>query len=256
MTVEAKNPPAKGRLPAPAMRELEKRLGRRFRRAERLREALTHPSVFHEARQSGDDNQRLEYLGDAVLQLLCTEYLFKQYPRAREGDLTQQRARLVNRQAMCDLARQLDIGSHLIMSRSEEANDGRRRQSNLADAIEAVIGAIHIDGGWKAAQKFGVRVLEPFWAARGSDIIADNPKGALQELLQAIAPETPVYSVLKEEGPDHARQFLVAVEWQGKRLGSGSGPSKKEAEASAAAAALRDRSWTEPSRESPPGAPS
>lgn len=230
------------------MNELKKRIGRRFwRHGSLLRQALTHPSAPAVIR--GDDrgdNQRLEFLGDAVLQLLCTEYLYGAHPDSNEGDLTKIRANLVNRQAMCALAVQLDLGAHLLMSRSEEANEGRSRSSNLADAMEAVIGAIYLDGGWPAARKFAARVLAPFWASQAPDVGATNPKGQLQETLQAIAPEAPNYVTLGESGPCHAREFMVAVEWRGRRLGTGTGNSKKEAESSAAAAALRLRSWLGP----------
>jgi len=230
------------------MNELKKRIARRFwRHGSLLRQALTHPSAPLAIR--GDirgDNQRLEFLGDAVLQLLCTEYLYAASPDASEGDLTKIRANLVNRQAMCALAVQLDLGPQLLMSRSEEANEGRNRSSNLADAMEAVIGAIYLDGGWPAAKKFSDRVLAPFWASQEADIGASNPKGRLQEALQAIAQEAPNYVVLDESGPGHAREFKVAVEWRGRQLGTGTGNSKKEAESSAAAAALRLRSWLGP----------
>ncbi len=240
------------------MNDLKKTLGRRFwRHGSLLRQALTHPSAPHAVR--GDDpadNQRLEYLGDAVLQLLCTEHLYKAHPDASEGDLTKTRATLVNRQAMCSLATRLDLGPLLIMSRSEESNDGRSRPSNLADAMEAVIGAIYLDGGWGAAQKFAARVLAPFWESLETDDHAMNPKGRLQEVLQSIAPEPPTYLVLDERGPGHARSFTVAVEWRGRRLATGSGSSKKEAESSAAAAALRIQNWRGQPPSTAPAGPS
>lgn len=231
------------------MTELKKRLARRFwRHGSLLRQALTHPSAPLVLRgDNGGDNQRLEYLGDAVLQLLCTEYLYGAHPEATEGDMTKIRANLVNRQAMCALAIELDLGAHLIMSRSEESNDGRNRPSNLADAMEAVIGAIYVDGGWPAARKLTARVLAPFWASQETDAGATNPKGRLQEVLQAIAPEAPNYITIEETGPGHLREFKVAVEWRGRRLATGTGNSKKEAESSAAAAALEHRSWLAPS---------
>lgn len=240
------------------MNELKKRLGRRFwRHSSLLQQALTHPSV--PPKESGErppDNQRLEYLGDAVLQLLCTEHLYNAHPTANEGELTKSRSSLVNRQVMWDLAVQLDLGPCLVMSRSEEANDGRSRPSNLADAMEAVIGAIYLDGGWSAAQKFGARILQPFWRSLEMDHQTLNPKGRLQEILQAIVPEAPNYSTIEEKGPGHARSFTVVVEWQGNRLATGTGKSKKEAEANAAAAALRNQNWTVHARGPGPRQPS
>lgn len=228
------------------MNELKKSLGRRFwRHGSLLQQALTHPSA--PPNQSGErppDNQRLEFLGDAVLQLLCTEHLYNSHPDANEGELTKIRSSLVNRQVMCDLALQLDLGKHLVMSRSEEANDGRRRPSNLADAMEAVIGAIYLDGGWPASRKFSDRILRPFWKSLEKDLQTLNPKGRLQEILQAIVPEAPVYNTIEEKGPGHDRSFTVVVEWQGKRLGTGAGKSKKEAESNAAAAALQQQNWS------------
>ncbi|HPA20230.1 MAG TPA: ribonuclease III [Verrucomicrobiae bacterium] len=227
------------------MTDLKKRLGRRFwRHGTLLQEALTHPSVPPgESGERPADNQRLEYLGDAVLQLLCTEYLYESQPSANEGELTKGRASLVNRQVMCALALQLDLGRHLVLSRSEEANGGRVRPSNLADAMEAVIGAIYLDGGWGAAQRFAARVLKPFWQSLETDLHALNPKGRLQEILQAITPEAPTYTTIEERGPGHARSFTVVVEWRGRRLASGTGKSKKEAESNAAATALNLQNW-------------
>ena len=240
------------------MNELKKRLGRRFwRHGSLLRHALTHPSLPLTHRgDDAADNQRLEYLGDAVLQLLCTEHLYNAHPEANEGDLTKIRSNLVNRQAMCALALQLELGPLLIMSRSEEVNGGRTRPSNLADAMEAIIGAIYLDGGWRAAQKFSARILAPFWESLETDDRALNPKGRLQEVLQAIAPEAPTYVTIEERGPGHARSFTVAAEWRGRRLASGSGKSKKEAESNAAAAALRLQNWLAPAPATPRHEPS
>lgn len=240
------------------MNELKKKLGRRFwRHGSLLRQALTHPSSPGAFRgDDAADNQRLEYLGDAVLQLLCTEYLYGAHPDANEGDLTKLRSTLVNRQAMCELAIQLELGPLLIMSRSEEFNGGRTRPSNLADAVEAVIGAVYLDGGWGAAQKFGARILAPFWKSLATDDHALNPKGRLQEVLQAIAAEAPTYVTLEEHGPGHARSFTVAVEWRGRRLATGSGKSKKEAESNAAGVALRHQNWLAPAPSTAPPEPS
>ncbi len=222
---------------------LEELAGHRFQDRGILTEALTHPSVIHEGRRRVPDNQRLEFLGDAVLQMLCTEYLYDQLAGAREGDMTKRRAFMVNREAMCQLARRIGLGRHLILGRNEAASGGHDRPSNLSDAMEAVIGAVYRDGGWEAARRMGRTLLEPFWREQRSDAASDNPKGRLQEILQGMSPDAPEYVTLSAEGPDHAKTYDVEVRWRGRKLGRGTGASKKEAESRAAAAALAAEGW-------------
>ena len=220
--------------------EFQRRLGHVFTDPVLLRQALTHASFGHEKRQRLPDNQRLEFLGDAVLQLAVTEELYRRFPDLPEGRLTILRARLVNRHHLQALAQGLVLGDHLILGRGEENSLGRQRGSILADAVEAVIGAIFADGGWAAAQPIVLRLLEPSLAAIAveSDSGKANPKGSLQEKLQADGEHPPAYRCLSETGPAHARVYEVVVEWQGRELGRGQGPSKKEAETRAAEAAL------------------
>ena len=218
--------------------DLQAQLGYQFHDPELLKLSLTHPSVAHEQGLPVHTNQRLEFLGDAVLQLVLTRELYDKFPEFGEGPLTKARAKLVNRRSLADRARQLGLGAHLIVSRGEEISGGRDRPSALADTFEALLGAIFLDGGFDAARQF---VLNQFLAAFGqlSAIpILENPKGELQELLQAYSSEAPRYHVVSVSGPDHDRVFECTVHHAGMELARGRGRSKKSAESEAALAAL------------------
>jgi ribonuclease-3 len=218
--------------------ELQERLGYRFRNLTLLRLALTHPSVAHEQGSPIQTNQRLEFLGDAILQLVLTRELYEKFPTFGEGPLTKARAKLVNRRTLAERARHLGIGQHLILSRGEELHDGRERPSSLADAYEALLGAILLDGGFGAAHDF---ILSQFQSAFGGLTaipILENPKGELQEMLQAVSSEAPQYRVVSASGPDHDRVFECTVHHGGSELARGRGKSKKSAESEAALAAL------------------
>jgi len=221
------------------LQQLQKTIRYQFKDIRLLVEALTHPSLAHEKGHTRSHNQRLEFLGDAVLQLMLTDRIFALHPDWPEGKLTQIRAHLANRHALYQRAKAIDLGKYLLLGKGEEANGGRDRLSNLADAFEALLGAIYLDGGVRAARRF---VNEQFRAELKKvrqDIPQHNPKGQLQELLQARSPANPVYRVTHESGPDHNKHFEVVVEWEGREIGRGSGPSKKHAEAAAALMALR-----------------
>ena len=223
-----------------SLEEFQQRLGHSFADGSLLRQALTHASFGHEKRQRLPDNQRLEFLGDAVLQLAVTAELYRRFPELPEGRLTVLRARLVNRHHLQALAQELGLGDHLILGRGEEISQGRQRGSILADAMEAVIGAVYSEAGWEGVGTIILRLLEPSLAAisnEGEGTKA-NPKGSLQEKLQAEGEHPPVYRCLSETGPAHARVYEVVVEWQGRELGRGQGASKKEAETRAAQTAL------------------
>jgi len=222
------------------LEEFEQRLGHTFADGDLLRQALTHASFGHEKRQRLPDNQRLEFLGDAVLQLAVTNELYGRFPAMTEGQLTKLRAQLVNKVHLQSVARELGLGEHLILGRGEEISQGRERGSILADAMEAVIGAVYAEAGWETARGIILRLLEPSLVAMSgeSDAAAANPKGALQEKLQAEGDNPPAYRCVSESGPAHARVYEVVVEWQGRELGRGQGASKKEAETRAAQAAL------------------
>lgn len=220
------------------MDKLETILGHTFRDPALLQLALTHGSVGYEHQRPQADNQRLEFLGDAVLQLTLSHLLFHQLPQADEGVLTKARAQLVSTKALARVARRLNLGPHLIMGRGEEANGGRDRDSSLADALEAIAGAIHLDAGNQAAQKFAAHIFSEDLRSIGKGDLEANPKGLLQEQIQAVSTECLVYTIVDEEGPDHAKQFVAAVSWREAELGRGSGRSKKDAETQAAQAAL------------------
>ena len=218
--------------------ELQGTIGYEFRDPALLELALTHPSVAHEQGVPVQTNQRLEFLGDAVLQLVLTRELYDKFPTFGEGPLTKARAKLVNRRTLAERARQLGLGKNLILSRGEEMHGGRDRPAALADTFEALLGAIFLDGGFEVARAF---ILGLFLSAFGQlEVIPilENPKGELQELLQAKSSEAPRYSVVSATGPDHDRIFECTVHHDGVELARGQGKSKKIAESEAALAAL------------------
>jgi ribonuclease III len=204
--------------------------------------ALTHPSLMREETAATppppQHNQRLEYLGDAVIQLVLSRELYEKFPSAPEGLLTKARAEMVNRRTLAERGRGLGLGNCLRLSRGEEISGGRQRASTLADTFEAVMGALFLDGGYEPAQ---VCILRLFREAFG-ELLAipnlDNPKGELQELLQAHSAEPPRYMLVTATGPDHDRVFECTVHHAGAELGRGSGKSKKAAESQAAQDAL------------------
>ncbi len=225
------------------MHPLEERIRYQFRNPQLLTEALTHPSVAHERQRRHFDNQRLEFLGDAVLQLVITEYLFARYHEAGEGRLTTRRSRLVSREALKINAVQLDLGRHLLMGRGEEASGGRQRDSTLSDAYEALLGAIYLDSDLETVRRFILEQMQAELERLEEEPLEVNPKGQLQELLQAISPRSPVYELLSQHGREHEKTFSVRVVWENQVLGEGSGRSKKQAETAAALSALKDQRW-------------
>jgi ribonuclease-3 len=218
---------------------LQTRLGYTFRDAGLLRLALTHPSVTHEAPGNTPHNQRLEFLGDAVLGLVLTHELYEKFAAYGEGPLTKARAQMVNRRTLTAQARRLELGAHLILSHGEELSGGRQRPGALADAFEALLGAIFMDGGYAPAREFILRCFRDAFGELTEIPNLENPKGELQELLQTGCSEAPLYELTHASGPDHDREFECAVLHRGKELGRGRGKSKKEAESQAALAALR-----------------
>jgi len=218
-------------------------MGYEFRDRNLLRQAMTHPSLSAERKDAGNDNQRLEFLGDAVLQLVLTEILFRRLPKDPEGRLTQLRASVVAKPALAACARRLELGPVLRLGKGEDANSGRERESNLADAFEALIGALHLDGGMDVSRKVLERVMQPTIEAALRGESESNPKGKLQELLQAIHADIPLYNIVSEEGPDHLKQFVSEVVWRGRPLALGRGTSKKAAEIDAARNALERKAW-------------
>jgi ribonuclease III len=220
---------------------LEQAIGYRFRRPELLERALTHRSAVSQDATTGirADNEQLEYLGDSVLGLLVSDYLVGAFPEWTEGQLSKSRARLVNAASLCISAQRLNLGSYLHLGKGEEKTGGREKPALLADAFEAVVAAIYLDGGLVAAQEFVKRaVLDVAIDKEGSRLELSDHKSALQEFLQARGLPSARYAVLREAGPDHQKTFWMQVDVPGLVHTTGVGSNKKEAEQSAAAQAL------------------
>lgn len=230
-------------IPRTLMNPLEERIGYKFRNSLLLAEALTHSSISLERKNYPFDNQRLEFLGDAVLQLVVTEHLYHLFPDFSEGELTKLRTRIVSRAGLKTHATAMGLGAHLMMGRGEDASGGRGRASTLADAFEALIGAMYLDGGYKVTQEFILREAREAFAQIAQKPVEINPKGILQELLQSMAPTAPLYEVISQSGPEHQKYFECRVVWDGRELARGSGRSKKQAEVEAATNALSSRLW-------------
>jgi ribonuclease-3 len=225
------------------MDQLEKRLGYTFRDKRLLETALTHSSYANESRgQKLSSNERLEFLGDSVLGMLTAEYLYRTRKDLPEGDLTRLRASLVCEQSLVEVARMLGLGEWLKLGHGEEAGGGRKRPSILADAVEAVLAAIYLDGGQEEAR----RVVESFLLNHASKArlhILDY-KTLIQELVQRESGQTLAYVLVDETGPDHAKIFRTEVRLNGVPVGTGTGRSKKEAEQAAAREAYQHLSGT------------
>lgn len=220
--------------------DLEKRIGVSFKDDNLLKEALTHRSyinenpswpVFH--------NERLEYLGDAVLELVVTEYLFKTYTNHQEGELTSFRAALVNYQMLSRVAREMKLEDSLYLSRGEAKDEGKAREVILANAFEALVGAIYLDQGYAIISDFIGRFLILHLSEVIENKLYRDPKSLLQEIAQEKFKITPMYKVLRENGPDHNKNFIVGVFFGEEFIAEGSGTSKQEAESSAARTALK-----------------
>lgn len=218
--------------------------GYRFNNGELLRNALTHSSYSNESaygKKSGDaetDNERLEFLGDAVLELVVSEFIYNMYPELSEGDMTKLRASIVCESTLSGTSKKLGIGGKILMGRGEERTGGRERGSILADCFEAIAGAIFLDGGIDASKKFILDNLAGFIKSSRESFMTSDYKTRLQEEIQKHSKEPLVYSVIREEGPAHDRTFAVELTHCGKVLAEGQGKSKKEAEQSCAKQAL------------------
>ena len=216
------------------VKELQNRIGYVFRNEELMENALTHSSYANERGKSRVfSNERLEFLGDSVLGFMTAEYLFEKYPSRPEGEMTRIRAELVCEHSLAATAEELELGAVLLLGKGEEQNGGRRRRSILADAVEALLAAIYLDGGMEPARAF---VLDHILAEKPTELT--DYKTALQERVQAAGGVSPQYRIIDEYGPDHAKTFVARVEIDGEPAGEGSGRTKKEAEQSAARAAL------------------
>lgn len=201
--------------------------------------ALTHSSYAYENKLSLVDNyERLEYLGDAVLKLVVSEYLFERFPEYREGDLTKIRAVVVSDARLADMARDINLGDYIIFGASEAKSGGRNKNSNLACAFEALLGAMHLDGRHEEVRTFLQTHLDDLVTAIDESKTKDNYKAVLQELTQADGGTLPNYRTVQETGPSHNRTFFVEVYISGEMMGGGAGKSKKEAQQAAAKQAL------------------
>src|ERR1700721_3107311 len=234
------------------MNPLEQRIGYKFRNSLLLAEAMTHPSLGHETQRHHFDNQRLEFLGDAVLQLIFTEHLFRLFPHFSEGQLTKLRSRLVSREGLKVHSINIGLGTFLMMGRGEEASGGRQRASILADAFEALVGAVYLDSNLEGVRRFVLDEAQQDIQRLTHQPLEVNPKGQLQEILQAISPKSPNYEIVSQTGPEHQKLFVAKVIWEGTELGPGEGSTKNHAETAAALSALKANKWESASAKSEP----
>ncbi len=219
---------------------LEKQIGTPFKNKKLLENAFIHRSYLNEHKALAlPSNEKLEFLGDSVLSLITSMYLYSHYPSLKEGDYTEIKSSVVKTGSLADAARALNLGSYLFLSRGEESGKGRDNTNILADCFEALIAAIFIDKGFDKAYDFVVKYL---FGSQLEEVIETKryfaAKSRLQEVVQARHKQTPLYKVQKEEGPEHNRVFTVSVTIAGKEMGTGTGKSKKEAEEKAAVKAL------------------
>ncbi|MEQ1561308.1 MAG: ribonuclease III [Nitrospira sp.] len=224
--------------------EFEKITNLNFKDKELLKQAFVHRSYINENKQSGlRHNERLEFLGDAVLELVITDFLFKKYPEKPEGDLTAYRSALVNADTCAGVATRLSMGNYLLLSKGESKDTGRARQYILANALEALIGAIYLDQGLDHAKGF----IENNFVPLIEDIISEgshvDAKSLFQEKAQEFDGVTPSYKTIKETGPDHGKKFTVGVYIGKELIATGEGDSKQDAEQKAARGALQVRGW-------------
>jgi len=223
--------------------KIEKKLGLNFKNKDLLRQAFCHRSYLNENPKCGlENNERLEFLGDAVLELVVTEYLYKNYKES-EGQLTNWRAALVNSQSLAEISEGLGFNDYILLSRGESKDTGKARQSILANAFEAFLGALYLDQGLRTVRNF----IEKYLIKKLSYIIENglsrDAKSFFQEMSQKEIRITPEYKVLKEQGPDHAKHFTIGVFLEDKLIATGTGSSKQEAEEGAARNALKVKNW-------------
>ena len=219
------------------MDALEERLGYKFKNINLLKNSLTHSSYANEVRGGFSSNERLEFLGDSVLSVIVSDYIYKHFSNMPEGELTKLRASLVCEKSLCTFSRELHLGEFLMLGKGEEKGGGRERDSILADAFEAVLAAMYLDGGMEVARKHVLRFVLPELNHTDDEVFKDY-KTALQEIIQRNPEEEVTYILTGESGPDHDKLFTVEVHLNSNVIGTGSGKSKKQAEQSAAKHAL------------------
>jgi ribonuclease III len=220
-----------------ALEEWALRLGYQFRSLNLLEQALRHSSFAHENPETGPSNEQLEFLGDAVLALTVSDLLLTAFPASSEGELSRRRAALVNARQLAALAKELNLGDFLLLGRGEDLQGGRKKISLLADALEAFLAAVFLDGGLNAAQELTRRWFDPLIKRQG-DFAWQDAKTALQEMAQARYKMAPTYHLLEESGPGHQKYFKVELRLGTRTLSQGDGPTKKQAEQAAARRAL------------------
>jgi len=213
--------------------QLQERLGYRFENEQLIIEALTHKSY-----KKPYNNERLEFLGDAVLDLIVGEYLYKKFPKEDEGVLSKIRASLVNEKGFTQLAKRIDLGQYIFLSAAEENNDGRNKSSLLSNAFEAVIGAIYLEAGLHVCQDIVVTLLEETYPRIDLNTLSRDYKTTLQELTQATHGVTPNYVLVNSRGPDHKKEFEIGIVLDGESIATSWGKSKKDAQQKAARIAL------------------
>jgi len=218
--------------------KLEKTIGIEFKNKNLLKEALTHRSYLNENPSWGKHNERLEFLGDSVLELITSEFLYEKYPNENEGQLTVLRAALINYQMLAQVAREIELENYLLLSKGEAKDTGKGREAILADAFEALLAAIYLDRGYKISENFVIKFVLPHLDEIEKKQLYKDPKSLLQEMIQEQSKLTPTYKVLEENGPDHQRIFRVGVYVGEKLIAEGKGSSKQEAEINAASQAL------------------
>ncbi len=221
-----------------SLQQLQERIGYQFRDITLLQVALIHSSFAFERLEEGRNNETLEFLGDAVLDLAVGYILFKRFPGMREGKLTRIRSGLVNETGLAERAREIDLGSYLLLGKGEDVSGGREKSSILSCAYEALVGALFLDGGYDKALRLVERFFAPLIDQRQQQLVRSDAKSALQEFLQERYNEGPHYVLDHEEGPAHAKIFSVSVRFRDQVLGRGQAGNKKEAEQQAAGVAL------------------
>jgi ribonuclease-3 len=224
--------------------ELQKELGIAFNSPELLRSAFTHRSYINETNDTSlEHNERLEYLGDAVLELVITRYLYDRFPDLPEGQLTAYRAALVRTETLSNLAMELGFNDYLLLSKGEARDIGRARNYILANTFEAFVGALYLDNGYDRAQEFVESKLTPFMDIVLEKSLWRDAKSYVQEKAQELLSVTPTYELVAHKGPDHDKIFVVAIKFGDDEIATGEGPSKQEAQQEAARKALNKMGW-------------
>lgn len=226
------------------MKEFEKKIGVTFQNKDLLKQAFLHRSYLNEHKEvTLENNERLEFLGDAVLELVVTDWLYKNYPEKPEGELTSYRAALVNANTCSAVATELGMNDYLLLSRGEAKDMGRARQIILANTYEALVGAIYLDQGYEVAGKFITETIFPQAEQVIKKNLTEDYKSSFQHKAQELVGITPVYKVLRQVGPDHDKKFTMGLFLGEEKVAEGSGHAKQEAEQSAARAGLEVKGW-------------